>query len=103
MQGDQYYIPFSIKFDDGSVADGGTFDDVEIVLGGIRKTMSGGAVTYDVVSGSFLFPITQAESFKLIPGTPVLQIRVKPKESSDVIGVYVGPVSVTKSESKAVL
>lgn len=103
MQGDQYAIPFEILLNDGSPADGDSFDDVEVVLGGIRKTVSGGEITFDTEKGVFLFPVTQVETLRLTSSSQTLQIRIKPKGSADVIGVNAGSVSVVRSESKAVL
>lgn len=103
MQGDQYAIPFYITLENGAEADGQSFDDVEIVLGGIRKSMSGGEILYDSSKGAFLFPVKQEETFRLMSSVQALQIRIKPRGSEDVIGKNVGAVSIIRSDSKAVL
>lgn len=101
MQGDAYNIPIEIMVDDG-VADKTLFDEVEIVIGNIVKTMSSGEITYDNENKVFLFPISQKESMKL-GAKADCQVRVKPNGTNDVIGVNLGEIDVVKTLSKAVL
>jgi hypothetical protein len=101
MQGDAYNIPVEIMVDDG-IADDTLFDDVEIVIGTMVKTMSSGEITYDTENKVFLFPISQKESMKL-GAKADCQVRVKPNGTNDVIGVNLGEIDVAKTLSKAVL
>lgn len=101
MQGDAYKIPIEILAEDG-VADETLFDEVEIVIGTMVKTMSRGEITYDTENKVFLFPISQKESMKL-GAKADCQVRVKPNSTNDVIGVILGEIDVAKTLSKAVL
>jgi hypothetical protein len=101
MQGDAYNIPIEIMADDG-IADETLFDEVEIVIGTMVKTMSSGEITYDTENKVFLFPLSQKESMKL-GAKADCQVRVKPNGTNDVIGVNLGEIDVDKTLSKAVL
>lgn len=101
MQGDAYNIPIEIMVDDG-IADKTLFDEVEIVIGTMVKTMSSGAITYDTENKVFLFPISQKESMKL-GAKAEAQVRVKPNNTDNVFGVELGEIDVAKTLSKAVL
>lgn len=101
MQGDSYKIPIELLADDG-VTDPTVFDEVEIVIGSMVKTMSSGAITYDQESKVFLFPVSQKETMNL-PQKVNAQVRVKLNGSNDVIGVDLGKIDVSKTMSKAVL
>ena len=101
MQGDAYSIPVEILAD-GGPADETLFDEVEIVIGRLRKTLSSGEVTYDKDNKVFLFPVSQAETFSMKATMPA-QARVKLKGTNRVIGIPLKSVSVTHSNSKEVL
>lgn len=101
MQGDQYNIPIEILADDG-VTDPTVFDEVEIVIGSLVKTMRKQQVSYDAEERAFLFPISQKESMNM-PNKVKAQVRVKPKGSEDVFGIDLGEIDVAKTMSKAVL
>lgn len=101
MQGDQYRIPFEILVEDGA-ADYTVFDDVEIVIGSIRKTMSKGEVTFRAEDKCFLFPLTQEESF-FLPNKASVQVRVKLNATGEVVGVSLGQIDVERTLSEAVL
>ncbi len=102
MQGDAYSIPVEILADDGP-ADETLFDEVEIVIGRLRKTMSSGEITYDKDNKVFLFPVSQAETFAMAAATMGAQARVKPKGSNKVIGIPLEQIQVNASRSKEVL
>ena len=102
MQGDAYNIPVEILADDGP-ADETLFDEVEIVIGKLRKTMSSGEITYDKDAKVFLFPVTQSETFAMAASTMGAQARVKPKGTDKVIGIALKNVSVNGSRSQEVL
>ena len=101
MQGDSYKIPIEI-IADGGVTEPSVFSEVEIVFGHIVKRLSKGEVSYDAVGKVFLFPMSQKESMNL-PQKVSVQVRVKTKDSKDVIGVNLGEIDIEKTLSKAVL
>lgn len=100
MQGDQYALPIQIETNEG-IADATTFADLEIFLGNVRKTLSGGDISYDEETKSFNVYFTQKDTFKL-NGAENLQIRCK-FDTGDVIGVKAGSYSVEGSLSRVVL
>ena len=101
MQGDQYEIPVIIETD-SSVANGDSFDDVEVSIGRIIKRMSNGDIRYDSGQKAFMVSVSQFDTFRLSSGEKSVQIRVKLKNGS-VIGVSTDDVDVEYSNSKAVL
>ena len=100
MQGDSYKLPVQISTPSGT-ADGSSFQDIEVMIGPIRKSMKEREVTYDSGTLSFMVHLTQSETFRLT-GMQKVQIRVK-MHNGDVFGVDAGDVDVAKSVSKAVL
>lgn len=100
MQGDQYTLPIQIETSEG-IADATTFADLEIFLGSVRKTLSGGDVSYSEESKSFNVYFTQKDTFKL-NGAEELQIRCK-FDSGDIIGIKAGSYNVEDSLSRVVL
>lgn len=101
MQGDSYKIPIEILAENGAT-DPTVFDEVEIVVGSMRKTMTGGEITYSQEDKFFLFPVSQKETMNL-PQMVKAQVRVKLNGSEDVIGIDLGEIDVAKTMSKAVL
>ena len=102
MQGDSYNIPIKLSID-GGIADSSMFSEVEIMIGNIRKTMSGNQVIYNDTNKSFLFPLSQKESFNLPIGEYIPEVRVKLAENGEVLGVKLDKIIITKSKSKVVL
>ena len=101
MQGDQYAIPIIGK-QNGKPLDMTTIDEVEFVIGKMRKLYPG-EVVLDA-DGTFLFPLTQQETFAVQRSSQHVQIRVKFKGSPPVVaGVDVGDIYVADSISKVVL
>jgi hypothetical protein len=100
MQGDQYTLPIQIETSEG-IADAATFADLEIFLGSVRKTLSGGDVSYSKEAKSFNVYFTQKDTFKL-NGMEELQIRCK-FGSGDIIGIKAGSYNVEDSLSRVVL
>ena len=100
MTGDAYILPISITLDDGA-ADAGSFEDIEITVGSVRKTMKHGDVIYDDSEKTFNVRFTQEDTFKL-RGKKTVQIRFK-FASGDVIGVDAGVLEHEESTSKEVL
>lgn len=97
MQGDEYGIPFHITLDGETVTQA---DEVEITIGQFTKTTASG-VSYDAGSGSWVFPLTQEESFAM-GAYEEASVRVK-LSGHGVIGRNVGRIDIEKSKSKAVL
>lgn len=97
MQGDEYGIPFHITLDGETVTQA---EEVEITVGQFTKTTQSG-VSYDEESKSWVFPLTQEESF-LMSAYEEAQVRVK-LTGHGVIGKRVGRIDIENSKSKAVL
>lgn len=100
MQGDQYALPIQIETNEG-IAGVTTFADLEIFLGSVRKTLSGGDVSYSEETKSFNVYFTQKETFKL-SGNEELQIRCKFSDGN-VVGIKAGLYNVEDSLSRVVL
>lgn len=101
MQGDQYAIPIIGK-QNGKPLDMTTVDEVEFVIGKMRKLYPGEVVLDE--DGTFLFPLTQQETFAVQRSSQHVQIRVKFKgDPPVVVGVDVGRINVDESVSKEVL
>jgi len=98
MQGDAYSIPINITTG-GTIIDDTMAETVEVMIGFLKKTYPE-EITFS--DGSWLFPLTQDESFKLSSFQQTVQVRVK-FNSGEVIGAVVGSVQITSSNSKEVL
>lgn len=101
MQGDSYNIHIEILADDG-VTDPTVFEDVEIVIGSLVKSMAKGQISYDESEKVFLFPLSQKETMNM-PQKVTVQARVKLNGSGNVIGIDLGEIDIKKTLSKAVL
>lgn len=99
MQGDAYSIEIRILSGDGTDVTAEDVRDVEITIGPLRKTYRDGDVRFD---GVWKFPVTQEETFGLLPARARAQVRVE-WPSGDVEGVSLGEISVRESISKEVL
>lgn len=100
MQGDQYKLPIEIKTTEGN-AKPATFEDLEIFVGSVRKTLGKGEVSYDDENETFLVFLTQRETFRL-RGDIEVQLRCKFPDG-DVVGISAGTVNFEKSTSRVVL
>lgn len=100
MQGDQYKLPIEIKTTEGN-AKPATFEDLEIFVGSVRKTLGKGEVSYDDENETFLVLLTQQETFRL-RGDVEVQLRCKFSDG-DVVGISAGTVNFEKSTSRVVL
>lgn len=100
MQGDQYALPIQIETNEG-IADATTFANLEVFLGSVRKTLSGGDIEYNSGTKTFNVYFTQKDTFKL-NGAEELQIRCK-FDSGDIIGIKAGSYNVEASLSRVVL
>lgn len=100
MQGDEYGIPIGLKRkSDGTVITTADVEEVEIVLGGCRKTYSGGEVTFD--GEKWIYPLTQEESFTFARRAR-LQVRVK-FSGGDVVGRFADDIKIVSSDSEETL
>lgn len=100
MQGDSYNLGIEILDGDGKQVLPDDVADVEIVIGHLKKTYAKGEVTYG--GDEWLVPLTQEESFSLMPAKPKGQVRVK-WASGEVTGAKLDISSVDESRSKEVL
>ena len=100
MTGDAYVLPISVTLADEQATDE-SFKEIEVMVGGIRKTMSDGDITYDEATGDFLVKFSQEDTFHL-RGKKLVQMRVK-FTNGDVIGVNVGELEHEESTSKEVI
>ncbi len=97
MQGDAYSIPVCIKYGDVEITPE-MVKTVEIVIGDLIKTYPD-EISY---SDYWYFPLTQKDTFQLVPSLQPMQIRVK-FNSGEVVGFDCGCISINNSKSKAVL
>ncbi len=100
MTGDAYNLPIQIETNMG-FANMGTFEDVEVMFGNVRKTISGGEIKYDEGKQAFLIPLSQKETFRQKRNVEI-KIRCKFPDGS-VIGVSAGNYDIEESASKVVL
>lgn len=99
MQGDKYGIQIFLERPDGTPVTESDVEDVEIVIGNVRKTYADNQVTYD--GEAWVYPLEQSESF-LFRGAVRCQVRVK-FSGGDVVGRFLGNVKVATSDSRTVL
>ena len=100
MQGDSYSLGFTVLNNAGSAVTPEDIIDVEISIGHLRKTYSGGQVTF--YDGRWFFPLSQDETMGYWPMAVDSQIRVKWKNGV-VEGKPIYGVRVNESISKEVL
>lgn len=100
MQGDEYALPIQLETSEG-IAGADTFADLEVIFGGVRKTLSGGNISYNEETETFDVYFTQKDTFKM-EGNEELQIRCK-FAGGEVIGIRAGSFNVESSMSRVVL
>lgn len=101
MQGDQYNIPIEILTSNG-IANLNTFEDIEVQIGPIRKTLGKKQITYDSENKVFLFPLRQEDSFRLKKKNVEVQVRVK-LFTGDIIGTSLGYFNIEDALSRVKL
>ena len=74
MQGDEGSLGFSIVNNAGQSVTPADIRDLEITIGPLEKAWSRAQLTFH--EGKWMFPITQAESFGLWPGSLKAQVRI---------------------------
>ena len=102
MQGDQYAIPFVGKLN-GEPLDLTKIEQIEFVVGPLRKVYPGEVTTDE--DGTFLFTLTQEETFAFKTSMLSGQVRVKFTGATkpEVIGLPSGFIRVLDSMSREVL
>lgn len=100
MQGDSYFLGFSLTNNAGQPITPEDVLDVEITVGSLTKRKNDGKLIYD--NGMWMFPLNQAESMEMRPGRKDAQARIK-WASGAVEGQPVYGVIVLESKSKEVL
>lgn len=100
MQGDQYRVPLQLTLN-GEIVTDEIVENVEVMLGNIRKTKEENVVTYDALQEAWLISLTQQDTF-LLRGSIKVTVRCK-FNSGDVIGVDLGMIDILHSASKVVL
>ena len=103
MQGDQYGIPFTIRDGEGNVLTEEDLEDVEIVIGSVKKRLANGEIQYRKADQAFVFPITQQESFSMFYRKQRAQVRVKFRGTGEVAGKDLGDMLLDMSVSKEAL
>lgn len=100
MQGDSYYLGFTVKNNAGSIVTPEDVLDVEITIGHLRKRYQLGEVVFG--DDRWYFPLSQAETFGYWPRAVKAQIRVRWKNGI-VEGKVIHGVRINESISKEVL
>jgi hypothetical protein len=100
MQGDSYGLSIEILNSGGEAVTSADVSDVEISIGSLKKTYTSGDVFF--VDGMWVFPLTQEETFQMLPAKVKVQLRVK-WLSGDVEGCDLGYQNIRESISKEVL
>lgn len=101
MQGDSFYLPIKLADENGTEITPAMLEDLEIVVGGIRKTIKSGNIVWDEERKLFLAELTQRDTFALRGEESVV---ARPKfNGGEVIGVNLGSVLFDKSVSRVVL
>lgn len=100
MQGDSYYLGFTVKNNAGAVVTPEDVLDVEITVGHLRKTYLRGEIVYG--EERWYFPLSQAETFAYWPQAVKGQIRVRWKNGI-VEGKAIRGLRINESISKEVL
>ena len=103
MQGDQYSLQFDFINNDEQPISREDISDVEIMIGYIRKTLSDGDILYHEGERTFLFPLSQADTFSMNPGTYKVQTRLKSIDGLVVGNEDAGTLIVSAARSKEIL
>lgn len=103
-QGDSFNLKISLCLDEDNFLKPEYLEDLEITLGVLTKRLSKNSVSFDEEDSTFLFPLSQRESFLLSPGKYFVQVRIKIADTGEVYGVELeSPIIVRSSKSKEVL
>lgn len=92
LQGDTYDLGIRILNNAGNPVTEQEIEDVEITVGSVRKTYRNAQLRCH--DGVWRFPLSQRETFGLLPASPRAQVRVKWKngvvEGKPLYGVKIG-------------
>ena len=102
MQGDSYGKEIKLLYDNGNPITPDDVSDVEITIGSLSKTYKANEIRYDGELKSWIYPISQEESFKFPAARLKAQVRVK-WLNGEIEGKDLEDVYVSESRSKAVL
>jgi len=103
MQGDSYVLSLEILDVDDNVVVASDVKDIEIMVGQIRKTYASGEVTFNEEFREWEVPLSQEETFKILPTANLRgQARIV-WASGDVEGGVFSLGRVHESNSKEVL
>ena len=100
MQGDSCFLGIRLLNNAGNPITPGDILEVEITIGGLRKTYTGAQLQHR--DGLWLFPLTQQETFSLPPMTQQAQVRLVWANGA-VEGAPLYGVRILESISKEVL
>ena len=100
MQGDSYYLGFTVLNNAKKTITPDDIQDMEISIGHIRKTYRGSQITFS--NGRWLFPISQKESMGYWPKAVKAQIRIL-WNNGTVEGKPIHGIRINESISKEVL
>ena len=110
MQGDSYALPFRITINGTTDITPDIVSELELCIGNddtveVRKTLSAGGVWYNESLKRWFFRLSQQETFGIDPGT--YDVIVRPKfangADSDVIGIKIGRIMITNTQSEEVI
>ena len=100
MTGDSYSIPINLTVN-GEGVSAERFQEIEVCIGRVRKTLTSGEIVYDAEQSAFLVPLTQKETFSLA-GRSRINVRCK-FHGGSVVGIDLGVLEFEQSLSKEVL
>lgn len=103
MQGDKYSLAIELKYlSNGAFVTDAGVEDIEITIGPMRRTLSGGDLQYVPSLKKWLFPVSQEQTMGLWPKRYKAQARIV-WPGGEIEGVKLGLVRVDESISKEVL
>lgn len=102
MQGDSYGLPVELKTVGEKAITPDDVSDIEITVGYLTKRYSSGDVWFDYDSGTWIFPLSQEETFAYPASRVKAQARVAWKDGG-VNGVELGRINVAESISREVV
>ena len=100
MSGDAYNVPIRVTLN-GEATSADSFEDVEVCIGNVRKSLSEKTLSFDAEKGVFLLPLTQKETFGL-HGRERMNLRCK-FSGGNVVGLDLGVVNFKAAISREVL
>lgn len=103
-QGDSFDLKISLSIDENNFLKPELLEDLEINLGVLTKKLSQNSIQFDNEDSTFIFPLSQRESFLLSPGRYLVQVRAKFADTGEVYGMeFTEPIIIRSLNSKEVL